>query len=173
MKVFVGIVAGFIVDALLRKKHKKGEEELRIEHICDHDHCHCGEGRILRSAVRHTLQIFAFLLLISFLLNVIIGLAGEDALSSFMTASPILGPVLSGLVGLIPNCAASVIITELYLSGVLGTGAMLSGLLAGTGVGLLILFRVNDKTSENIKITALLYGIGAAVGILIEMTGII
>ena len=81
--------------------------------------------------------------------------------------------MLATLVGLIPNCASSVILTQLYLEGVLGAGAMLAGLLAGSGVGLLVLFKVNDDLKENITITLLLYAIGVAAGILIELTGLV
>ena len=80
--------------------------------------------------------------------------------------------MLAGLVGLVPNCAASVVITELYLKNVISLGAMMSGLLVGAGVGLLVLFKINDNIKENLKITALLYTIGAVAGILIEFSGI-
>ena len=93
---------------------------------------------------------------------------GEARIGAFLSARPILGPVLAGIVGLIPNCASSIALTKLYLEGVLGAGSMLAGLLSGTGVGLLVLFRVNDNLKENIQITCSLYGIGVAVGILIE-----
>ena len=85
---------------------------------------------------------------------------------------PVIGELLAGLVGLIPNCAASVVITQLYLEGVIGTGAMMSGLLVGAGVGILVLLRVNDKSKENAKIIGLLYGIGVISGILLELSGI-
>ena len=97
----------------------------------------------------------------------------EDKLAAFISTKPILGPMLATLVGLIPNCASSVILTQLYLEGVLGAGAMLAGLLAGSGVGLLVLFKVNDDLKENIRITLLLYAIGVAAGILIELTGLV
>ena len=169
VKVIIGMLAGFLIDFLIRKKRNGSEEELRIEHMCDHHHCHCKEGKILRSALSHTLQIFLFILLISFLLNLAIGFAGEDKLAAFISAKPILGPILAALVGLIPNCASSVVLTQLYLEGVLSAGAMLAGLLSGSGVGLLVLFKVNDDIRENIWITLLLYEIGVVAGILIEL----
>ena len=172
LKVVIGMIAGFVIDLLIRRKKGAQVEEMRIEHMCDHEHCHCGEGNIFKSALSHTLQIFFFIILISFLLNLIIEFAGEDKLAAFISAKPFIGPLLAGLVGLIPNCAASVIITQLYLEGVLGAGAMIAGLLAGSGVGLLVLFRVNDNWKENFKITMLLYAIGVVAGILIEITGV-
>lgn len=173
IKVLIGMLAGFIIDFFIRKQRGSSSEELRIEHMCDHHHCHCKEGNILRSVLSHTLQVFFFILLISFMLNLVIGFVGEETLASFVSSNPVLGPLLAGLVGLIPNCASSVVLTQLYLEGVLGAGAMIAGLLAGSGVGLLVLFRVNDDTKENIKITLLLYTIGVIAGIVIEITGLI
>ena len=100
-------------------------------------------------------------------------MTGEEALAGVLSSSKFFGPLLAGLVGLIPNCAASVVITQLYLSGVLGAGAMMAGLLVGSGVGLLVLFRVNDDLKENLKITGMLYVIGVMVGIILELVGIV
>lgn len=172
VKAVIGILAGFAIDLLIQMKKGMKQEELRIEHICDHQHCHCGEGKIIKSAIHHTLQIFLFIILISFLLNLLIGFVGEDVLAAFISNRPVLGPALAGLVGLIPNCASSVVLTQLYLEGVLGAGALTAGLLAGSGVGLLVLYRVNDDLKENIKITLMLYGIGVVSGITIEMAGL-
>lgn len=172
-KALIGIGAGFIIDFLISKQLHKEEEHLRIEHICDHEHCHCGEGKIAISALRHTLQIFLFILLITFILNILIEMIGEEALAGLLTGKPIIGPVVAALVGLIPNCASSVIITQLYLEGVLNAGSMIAGLLVGAGVGVLVLFRVNDNLKENIKITAVLYGIGVIAGIIIETAGLV
>lgn len=168
IKLAIGMAAGFAVDLLIRGKGHP-EEELRIEHMCDHEHCHCQEGNILRSALIHTLQIFGFILLISLVLNLIIGTIGEEAIGSFMTAVPGAGILLSGLIGLIPNCASSVAITQLYLEGLLSMGAMMSGLLVGSGVGLLVLFRVNEDLKENLRITGALYVIGVVSGFLIDL----
>ncbi|MCM1185620.1 MAG: arsenic efflux protein [Lachnoclostridium sp.] len=162
MKAVIGIIAGFIVDILFRKK----EEHIHIHDICEQEHCHCEEG-VWRSAIRHTLKISSFLLVITFLLNLAIHFIGEDTLENLLMNRPFLGPILAGIVGLIPNCAASVAITRLYVEGALETGAMMSGLLVGAGVGLLVLFRVNHNRKENLKIVGLLYLIGVAAGILI------
>ncbi len=171
-KALIGILVGFLIDLIIRRKNPAEEKHLRIEHMCDHEHCNCNEGNIFVSALKHTLQIFFFILVISFVINLGIEWLGEDTLASFMTGQPILGPVVAGLVGLIPNCASSVVITQLYLEGVIHAGAMMSGLLAGSGVGLLILFRTNDDPKENLKITFLLYTIGVVVGILMEICGV-
>lgn len=172
IKVLISMVAGFLIDFILRNHNIFHEEPLRIDHMCDHEHCHCREGKIWKSALRHTLQIFVFILLVSFLLNLVIGCLGEETLSDFLIRMPVMGPVITGIVGLIPNCASSVAITQLYLEGVLNAGSMMAGLLVSSGVGLLVLFRVNENKKENLKITIIMYLIGIVSGILIEAAGL-
>ena len=120
----------------------------------------------------HTAQIFFFIILISFILNLVIALIGEDSLSQIILNRPVIGAVISGIVGLIPNCAASVIITQLYLDGAMSFGSMMAGLLVGAGVGLIVLYRSNDSVRENLRITGILYGIGVVAGIAIDFLGI-
>ena len=168
------MAAGFLIDLVLQKKHKEtGEaEHLKIDEMCDHQHCHCGQGNIWKAAISHTLQILFFIVVVSFILNLLISYIGEDSLSALLSSRPVLGPVIAGLVGLIPNCAASVVLTQLYLEGMINGGAMMAGLLAGAGVGLLVLFRVNENVKENLRIALLLYIIGVVSGILIETAGL-
>ena len=175
VKVLIGMAAGFVIDLVIRKKlsGNREHEHLKIEEMCNHQHCHCAEGKILKSAFSHTMQIFFFIIVISFVLNLLIGIIGEDSLAGILSGKPILGPLLAGIVGLIPNCAASVILTQLYLEGLLNAGSMIAGLLVGAGVGLLVLFRVNDDFKENIKITAILYAIGVISGMIIETAGLV
>lgn len=171
VKAVIGICAGFLTDLFCRRYKDNDQQEMRIEQMCGHQHCHCGEGNFFSSALRHTLQIFLFILVISFLLNLLVDFVGEDTLETFLTGRTILGPLFAGLIGLIPNCASSVLLTRLYLSGMLGAGSMLAGLLAGSGVGLLVLYRVNDNIRENARITLLLYFVGVLCGIVIELAG--
>lgn len=138
----------------------------------EEEHCSCEDG-IFRSAFKHTLKIFAYILIISFLLNVVIGFIGEDTLAGFFTAMPLVGEAVAALVGLIPNCASSVVITELYLGGIIGAGAMMSGLLVNAGVGLLVLFRLNRDWKQNAGIVAALYGLGVFWGVIIRVCGIV
>ncbi len=161
-KVLIGAAAGFLIDLFF--SHHKGEEREHIHDICEKEHCHCEDG-ILRSAVAHTAKITFFVLAVTFLLNLALHWAGQEALAGLVLNRPVLGPVLAGLVGLIPNCAASVVITQLYLQGAMGAGAMMSGLLTGSGVGLLVLFRVNHDRRENLTVTGLLYAVGVLSGI--------
>lgn len=153
------------------RDHYDEDEHAEHDHIhelCEHDHCHCEEDGIFLSAVKHTLQITFFIMVIGFVLNLILHFVGEDALANLILNRPVIGPVLAGIVGLIPNCAASVTVTQLYLRGVISLGAMMSGLLVGAGVGLLVLFRVNPDKKENLKIVGILYVIGVLTGIVIN-----
>lgn len=170
LKLVIGIIAGFIIDFFSRKK-QPALTESSFEEICEHEHCHCEEG-IIKSSLKHTFNIFIFILLISFVLNTIIYFIGEDTLSGFIQNAPVLGPILAGLIGLIPNCASSVLITKLYLSNVISAATMMSGLLVGSGIGILILFRVNKDWKENIKILILLYAIGVTSGIILQLLGL-
>ena len=162
-KALMGVAAGLLIDIVLRRRHV--EEHRHIHDICEQEQCHCEKG-ILRSALTHTAQIALFILLVTFILNFTLYFVGEDVLANLILNRPVLGPLLAGLVGLIPNCAGSVVITQLYLQGAMSLGAALSGLLTGTGVGMLVLFRVNRNRMENLKILGLLYLIGVTAGIM-------
>lgn len=173
IKLGIGVVSGFVIDfisKLINKKYKKVEGEdatETIEHICEHEHCDCEHG-IFKSAVKHTINIFVFIVLITFVINTLIYFIGEDTISKAISSVPMLGTFVSALVGLIPNCASSVIITELYISGLISMGAIIAGLLVGSGIGLLVLFKANKDIKENLKIVAILYVIGVVSGIIID-----
>ena len=174
IKALIGMAAGMAVDFVVRKRDPGREERhLKIEEMCDHQHCHCGEGKIWRSALSHTLQIALFILAVSLGLNILIGIVGEGSIRSALGGRAMAGPAVAGLIGLIPNCAASVTLTQLYLEGLLSAGALIAGLLVGAGVGLLILFRVNENLGENLRITALLYAVGVISGIVLETAGLV
>lgn len=163
-KAVVGIVIGMMIDLCFHKK----EEHSHIHDLCEHEHCHCEES-ILKSALLHTLQIAAFLLAISLILNLILHFAGEEFLAGLILNRPVIGPLVAALVGLIPNCAGSVVLTQLYLQKVISFGSAFGGLLTGSGVGLLVLFRVNSDKKENLRILGLLYLIGAVIGMIAEL----
>ena len=164
LKVLIGIIGGFAVDLIFRQKDKETAPHTQIEHMCDHEHCHCKEGKIFKSAIIHTLQVIAFIFIVSLVLNILIAFVGEDAITAFVSDRKILSVFLAALIGLVPNCAASVVITQLYLDGILGFGAMMAGLLVGAGVGLLVLFKANDALKDNLKIVGILYVIGVISG---------
>ena len=168
VKLVIGIVAGFVIDFVLRliNKNKKIEEE-NIVDLCEHDHCHCEKG-ILKSSIHHTLSIFVFILIVTFIINTAIYFIGEENISNILLNKPIFGPIVSSLIGLIPNCASSVIITNMYLKNVINVGTMIAGLLVNAGVGLVVLFKTNKKIKENIAIICLLYIVGVISGIVLE-----
>ena len=171
IKLAIGMIAGFLIDLVIRLKNKGKEDEEKIIDLCEKEHCHCEHG-IVKSALKHTVNIFIFIFLITFVINLGMHFIGEETIASFMLDRPILGPIISGLIGLIPNCASSVIITQMYLENIISVGTMIAGLLVGAGVGLAVLFRTNKGIKENIKITVLLYAIGVISGIILELIGI-
>ncbi len=173
-KIVIGMVMGFIVDAALRIA-RRIDAPLHIHELCEHDHCHChdGEGGILKSAVKHTLQVTVFIFVITIVLNAVLEVVGEDVLAEFLAANPALSVFGSALVGLVPNCAASVVIAQLYVEGVLGSGAMLAGLLVSAGVGLLVLVRTNRRPRENVAIIVGLYATGVVWGLVANALGIV
>ncbi|MBE5819430.1 MAG: hypothetical protein E7310_01155 [Clostridiales bacterium] len=166
IKVLIGIIAGFAIDFCIRLLKKK-KEEAKIESLCEHEHCHCENG-ILKSAIKHTLSVMLYIVIFSLILNIVIELIGEDNIAGLILNKSFLGPIIVGLVGLIPNCASSVIITELYISGVINLATMLAGLLVNSGISLVVLFRVNKNIKENIKIIGILYAIGVISGIVLD-----
>ena len=169
VKILLGVVVGFIVDGVARLCSKK-EKNIDIESLCHDDHCGCEEGNIFLSALIHTLKILAFILVVSFALNTVIYFIGEDALGNFISSLPVVvGPLATALVGLVPNCASSIVITQLYMSGVISAGSMLAGLLSGSGIGLLILFRVHKNMKSNFAVLGIVYGSGAVIGIICDL----
>lgn len=171
-KFVIGVIFGFLIDLFIRLTKKGNTENAKAIHdLCEHEHCHCEDG-ILKSSFKHTLSIFVFILIISLLFNILIYFIGEDTLSSFVQNKPILGPILASLIGLIPNCASSVILTKLFLTNVISVSTMIAGLLTGAGAGILILFRLNKNWKENLSIITIVYAIGVISGILLELIGI-
>lgn len=171
VKLVSGIVIGLLYD-LVRRLMKKKEGEINLHAVCETAHCGCEDG-IFKSTIKHTLSIALFILVITLVLNTVIHFIGEDVLRRLILNKPVIGPLICGIVGLIPNCAASVFITELYLEGAMTTGAMLAGLLAGSGVGLLVLLRVNRPVKDSLGILLTLYLASIVIGIVFDLAGII
>ena len=172
IKFIIGIIFGFIIDTILRLKNKEKTEE-KIEEICEHEHCHCEENGILKSAIKHTINILIYIFVITLIINFMVEWVGEDNIATFVGNHAILGPAISSLIGLIPNCAASVILTNLYIQNIISGASLVAGLLTGAGVGLIILFRTNKNIKENIAIVSMLYVIGVFSGIILQLIGIV
>ena len=170
LKIALGFVYGMLIDFVMHKFHKESEEH-HIHEMCEHDHCHCEKG-IFPSALKHTLQIFVFLFVVTFFLTLILEWYGEEQIMALVNSQSILAIALVTLIGMIPNCAGSVVVTQLYLQGIIGMGAMMSGLLAGSGIGILVLYRTNNNKKENIGITCLIYVIGFVTGLVLEFFGV-
>ncbi len=169
VKVVIAIIAGYMIDILFRKKIAVVKES---GNLCDDCGCHEHQAGILKPALHHTIRIFFYLLIFSVLLDLCIELIGIRALSEYLLADSIFQPVIAALIGLIPNCAASVILTQLYLNGAISFASVISGLCTGAGIGLVVLFKVNHNKRENFRILGVLYLVAVIAGILLQIFGI-
>ena len=167
-KAALGVALGYLADLLLTKYIRS---QKNIHGFCEREHCACDEeeGNVFVSALKHTLKIAVMLIAVNVILNFVLGMIGVERLSGSVLNRPFIGEILLALVGLIPNCSVSVVITESYLSGLIGLGGLFAGLLSNAGIGLLVLFRTNKNLKENLVITSTLYGLSAAAGIVITL----
>lgn len=167
-KAALGVALGYLTDLLLTKYIRS---QKNIHGFCEREHCACDEeeGSVFVSALKHTLKIAVMLIAVNVVLNFVLGMIGVERLSGSVLNRPFIGEILLALVGLIPNCSVSVVITESYLSGLIGLGGLFAGLLSNAGIGLLVLFRTNKNLKENLVITSTLYGLSAAAGIVITL----
>ena len=170
-KVIVAIAGGALLDMPLRRVLPRSLYGGYAGNAADVD-CHEEHeehSSIFLAALRHTLEIFAFILVFSFLIGLVFESVGEDVLVSALGSMGIFQPMLTALVGLIPNCAASVLLAQLYVHGAIGFGSLFAGLTSGAGVGLAVLWRVNPSWKQNVFITGLLWAVGAAAGMLLQL----
>ena len=163
IKLLIGIICGTIIDLIIKRKDKEDY------HICEDEHCHCEDNNILIAVLKHTFNIFIFILICTFIIDLIMKFGGNSLLNKILLKNNIFAPFLTSLIGLIPNCAASVIMTELYLKNAITFASLISGLLTGAGIGILVLFRTNKNKKENISILLMIYLIGAVIGLLLEL----
>ena len=168
VKFLVGMISGFLID-LIYRKHKEKEDYS----ICNTEHCHCHKESIFLSACNHTFKILGFIVIVSFILNVLLYYLGSDFISNTFMKESLLSPFISSLIGLIPNCASSVVLTELFVNDVISFSSLIAGLLTGSGVAILVLFRSNKNLKENLFILALIYLIGSISGFIIELFSLI
>lgn len=166
-KIVIAVVVGYLVD-VVGKRYKISKHTHNVDEVCTECGCHDKPG-VLMPALRHTINIFIFLLLFTVGLNLALELIGEETLSALLLKDSILQPVLAAVVGMIPNCAASVMLTELYMGGMISFASVIAGLCTGAGLGLPMLCKMNHHKEENVKVIILLYGAAAAAGILLEI----
>ncbi len=184
-KVAFAIVIGYAIDLMLGlftiKKKKAAQVEVikegdHCEHAHDekHEHDHCCAKNIFVDALKHTLIITAWVFVATLIINLVLGYAGLDALKGIFTDNIYLQIVIGCAIGLIPNCAGSVFLVELYMSGALGFAALVGGLCAGAGVGLIVLFTVNKKKIwQNLAIVVSLYAIAVGCGMIVSLFNIV
>ncbi len=170
IKVVYAIIAGFALDFLLRPLLPASLRGGYTGHASEVD-CHAeheeadGPAAVCLAALSHTVQIFIFILLFSLAFGLIVEGLGEDVISSALGSMGFFQPVFAALVGLIPNCAASVLLTQMYLEGALRFSSLAAGLCTGAGVGLAVLWRSNPSWKQNLFITLLIWAAGAALGV--------
>ena len=162
IKIIVAVIAGLIVDIFWKKQKKIGP----FKELCKD--CHCEDTSIMQPAIRHTGQLFVFLLIVNLILGFIMEMASEAFLQKIFLGGSIFQPFLTTLVGMIPNCAASVALTELYIGGQITFGSMMSGLCAGAGLGIAVLLKTNKRKKENLGIILILYGVAVAAGLMLN-----
>ena len=164
LKIVFGRIAGGAVDAFLRARGARTPAP-HVEELCAHSRCGCTEHKgIVVPALIHTAEIFFFILIVSGILELALHFAGEDVLKSFVLNKPVLGELLAGLAGMVPNCAVSVAFAQLYAEGGMSAGALMSGSLSGSGLGLLVLFRTHRSLKDNLLILVAVYVFGVIFG---------
>jgi hypothetical protein len=164
LKIVFGLAAGLLVDAFLRSRGSRPPSP-HVGDLCEHSRCGCAERTgIVVPALIHTVEIFAFILVVSGLVELALHFAGEDALKSCVLNKPVVGELLAGLVGMIPNCAVSVAFAQLYMEGGMSAGSLMAGSLAGSGLGLLVLFRTHRRIKDNLLVLAAVYLFGILFG---------
>ena len=166
-KAGLGIVLGYLVDFLAKGLFTRKD----IHSFCEREHCECEEeeGSALHSALVHTAKIAGMLIAVTFVLNLLLASIEPDRLRGTVLAQPVVGAILLALLGLIPNCSVSVILTEAYISGIIGVGGLFAGLLSNAGIGMLVLFRTNRSMRENLSVVAISYVLSALSGIVIGL----
>ena len=161
------------------EEHGHSDEHDHAEHSHHHHHHHHAHDgshawwHILRSALVHTAEVSLFIFVITLVFGLVIETIGQDALAAALGSHPVRATFLSALIGLIPNCGASVAITQLFIDGTLATGSMLAGLLVSGGMGLLVLFRTNADQVQNIEIATFIYFVGVVCGLAANMMGLV
>ena len=151
IKIAIAMAAGMIVDICVKLFCKRKEEEPFKELCAD---CDCEHHGIFHSALHHTVQIVIIILIVNILLGGIMEFAGKQTVEKLMMTNSWVQPLIAAFVGFIPNCAASVVLTELYTDGVVSFGALIAGLCTGAGVGLMV---------------GILYAVAVASGLIIQL----
>lgn len=166
-KIVMAIIAGFLIDFVIRLFGKQ-KRELDIEVICDESGCNCQDG-VFKSAISHTVSVAISCFAVILALNCILFFVGEEFVGAIIVDIPVLSHLICAVIGLVPNCAASVVLAELAVGGFISVGEMLAGLFSAAGVGLFVLFRMNKNLKENLVIVGLLLVFGVVFGFVADL----
>ena len=166
-KIIIALFFGYLIYFIEKKTHKHHHHS---HDLCEHDHCGCHEhGGVLKPALIHTVKVFGFLLLFTVIIDLFVTFVGTEALSLLLLSDSVFQPFLSAIIGFIPNCASSVLLTQLYIEGTLTFGSLIAGLCTNAGAGLLVLFRNKSNFRENLKILLILYACAVIPGIILHI----
>ena len=167
IKLAAGIAFGLLIDLIIRHQHVEDVDHIEEEKECHtHHHENTPAHAHLFHPLIHSLKILAYVFVINLALGLIIGWVGQDAFNNFMSTNKYLAPLFASIIGLIPNCASSVFVSELYLSGTLSFGALLAGLLVNSGLGIMILFKEYKSLKKTFIIMGVCFAIAVALGYL-------
>lgn len=167
-KIVIALICGYVIYFIEKKTHKS---HCHHSHdLCEHDHCGCHEhNSVFKPAVIHTAKVFGFLLLFTVIIDFAVAIIGTENLSHLLLSDSAFQPLLSAVIGFIPNCASSVLLTQLYIEGTLSFGSLIAGLCTNAGAGMLILFRDKSKLRESFKILGILYACAIIPGIILHL----
>lgn len=166
-KIIIALFFGYLIYFIEKKTHKHHHHS---HDLCEHDHCGCHEhGGVLKPALIHTVKVFGFLLLFTVIIDLFVTFVGTEALSLLLLSDSVFQPFLSAIIGFIPNCASSVLLTQLYIEDTLTFGSLIAGLCTNAGAGLLVLFRNKSNFRENLKILLILYACAVIPGIILHI----
>ncbi len=166
-KVIIALIFGYIIYFIEKKVHK--EHHHHSHDLCEHDHCGCDEhSGVLRPALIHTIKVFGFLLLFTIIIDLAVAFIGTDRFAHILLSDSVFQPFLSAIIGFIPNCASSILLTQLYIEGTLSFGALIAGLCTNAGAGMLILFRDKSRFKENLKVVGIMYICAIIPGIILH-----
>ena len=164
LKVVIAVLAGWLTDYILRNKKR----EPKFEKVCGHCHCESSHG-IVKPALTHTIKMFLFILILNLILSVLLEYCSETVLDALFLNGSVFQPFVAALFGLIPNCAPSVALTQLFIQQQISFGSLVAGLCSGAGLGMAVLFRMSDDKKDCVKILLLLYGIAVVSGMVINV----
>lgn len=170
VKLLIAIPVGFLVDYIFKTRRLHMENTMEaIEDSCDKASCECEERNIFRASFEHTFKIFIYILSFTIILNLIVAIIGEETLYAFIASTSSFQPLFTTAIGMIPNCVSSIMLIQLMLDGVISFGSAMAGLVAGSGIALAVLFKVNSNYKDNFRILAILYVVGVSSGFILNM----